>query len=1299
MKSSSRASQRDEESQKLVKQRNDSQSSPTKSKAAQPQFKKELGCFRKIAIVLGLLFLTYVFLFIKYAPQEIPEMYQEQMVKPITDRRDYSSYMLDNGIQVLAISDESATTSAIALSIGAGSFMEPESIPGLAHYLEHVMFLKSKKYQKLNSLHKFVENSGGWVNAFTAPEETNYHLQIPEREFDKALDMVVSMFSEPVFEKKLIESEVSAVDGEYNIVLHKDEWRFDFMTKVAANPKTVYSRFVVGNSDSLLEKPKKKSIVVSKSLESFYNAYYTPELMTLVVLHNEPLDQLAQKIETGFGRFKPKEGDRNQNYDFTKPYTGPYGNKLVQFLPIGQNTKLYLVFNVDTSINYPVINPLNYLYVLLQYEGPGSLSSFLKQKGLILDLEAKPHARNALFELPSIQMTLTEEGLENIPEIMEATFAYIDLIKKKGTSRELFDQFSQITRYIFNYTQYEEDGMTKDVIDEVMVLASDLHHFPSIHLLGGDQLLHDYDEDIMKEFLGFINVDNLMVFVSDPNFKVGKPAEKPPVTEAKPKEPEADKLSEKNVPPPVVPGTDSSGKSPSTDKENVTPTEPAKGSDEKKPSGADSSEKPSPADENVVPQTTPAQPDEKTSSADSLEKSSSTDKPAGNDNTGAPQPTPAQIDEKTNSADLPTTDLLGISSSLTDKSTANESVASQTTPAANPEPNNEKPSSSFSSSQSQSQNQDTSTSNSQEPPQTTTAPVSNENKQSKPESNPHAGNTSKIPEVNDQNKKGEPQASQARMLIDISVGFSEAFELKELDKYEPLYNLNYTINPLPDTLLEYLHKVKFEDYESDLHLPQKNRYIPQNFKFAGSHECHDSKCIRQFAEDRENTITEIGYNNRYAAYYLLERSFGAPMTTCHIRLTTSELDHDVEYVASSGILGELIKINIASDLYEIDYAGNSVVLEPRDIKIEAFSEVFPKVMNKVLAEYQVKTVEPSSFEEAKAKYLTSLEKKMMDKPHRAAVEVLNKILMQNRFTQEEQWQSASELTFDDFKKISKNLFTSYHVETFLYGNLLLDDAKAYASKVVDFFGYSPVESHLDIHKPSVLNLWGTNSVYRTITPIIKGSNVLVLNYYQAGNSNARDWALLQTLVKILDPEAFAYLRTEQELGYIVKMADDLIGNVMGVRVLVMSSSFNVNEVDLEIEKFWPKAEKILDNLNDEKLAKIVKSFGESLNYGNKAFRLKEKELYDHIANQNYWFSLREDVQKVLPEITKADLIEYFGHLFKQPNKLSVQLISEDLKNVPSDVVESSQQFSGAQPKLFTNQSDLFEALKSSKPHA
>lgn len=100
---------------------------------------------------------------------------------------------------------------------------DPREFPGLAHFLEHMLFLGTEKYPEENAYHKFIHEHGGSSNAFTSSEFTNFHFDVTPAYLAPALDRFAQFFIAPMFTESATEREVNAVHSEHqkNIqVLH-----------------------------------------------------------------------------------------------------------------------------------------------------------------------------------------------------------------------------------------------------------------------------------------------------------------------------------------------------------------------------------------------------------------------------------------------------------------------------------------------------------------------------------------------------------------------------------------------------------------------------------------------------------------------------------------------------------------------------------------------------------------------------------------------------------------------------------------------------------------------------------------------------------------------------------------------------------------------------------------------------------------------------------------------------------------------------------------------------------------------
>ena len=130
------------------------------------------------------------------------------VVKSPNDTREYRALALDNGMKVLLISDPTAEKAAAAVDINAGSNSDPQDFAGLAHFLEHMLFLGTALYPESGEYQEYISAHGGSHNAYTGYANTNYYFDIDKDYLDPALDRFSQFFIAPLFTPDYVDREL-----------------------------------------------------------------------------------------------------------------------------------------------------------------------------------------------------------------------------------------------------------------------------------------------------------------------------------------------------------------------------------------------------------------------------------------------------------------------------------------------------------------------------------------------------------------------------------------------------------------------------------------------------------------------------------------------------------------------------------------------------------------------------------------------------------------------------------------------------------------------------------------------------------------------------------------------------------------------------------------------------------------------------------------------------------------------------------------------------------------------------------
>lgn len=104
-------------------------------------------------------------------------------------------HVLPNGLRLGFIQLPAGSQAAALVRVNAGAHDAPGEYPGLAHFLEHLLFLGSQAYTPTQSLMPFVQGCAGQLNASTRERHTDFFFQVPAAAFGEALKRLLDMGS------------------------------------------------------------------------------------------------------------------------------------------------------------------------------------------------------------------------------------------------------------------------------------------------------------------------------------------------------------------------------------------------------------------------------------------------------------------------------------------------------------------------------------------------------------------------------------------------------------------------------------------------------------------------------------------------------------------------------------------------------------------------------------------------------------------------------------------------------------------------------------------------------------------------------------------------------------------------------------------------------------------------------------------------------------------------------------------------------------------------------------------------
>jgi len=458
-----------------------------------------------LAVCLGLTSLTACTGVLKQltspgaAAREVARADGAAVRKSPNDSRSYRYVELPNRMRVLLVSDPKTDKSAASLVVFRGSFQDPEGYQGLAHFLEHMLFIGTAKYPEVDAYQEFVSKHGGSSNAYTASNHTNFYFDIQPEQFRDAMDRFSQFFISPLFEAKYVDREKNAVDSEYKLGLENDGWRGAAVMSQIVNPAHPEAKFNVGNLETLGDG-------VRDALLEFFEQNYSSDQMALVALSNEPLDALESWVAPMFGEVKNRElGPAPVQVPLFRESDLP---AVVSYESVKEGYGVTYSFPVPAFRPYYRTQPATFLSNLLGHEGRGSLYQRLLREGWVESLAAGGQPIDDRTALLSVDIALTEAGYQHLDEITDALFDYIDLLRATPPERWRYDEQARIAELAF---QFQEPSAADRFVVSVAPRFMD---YPASEVLSGPYLMTEFDRALIESYVNLLTPENLLMEVT-----------------------------------------------------------------------------------------------------------------------------------------------------------------------------------------------------------------------------------------------------------------------------------------------------------------------------------------------------------------------------------------------------------------------------------------------------------------------------------------------------------------------------------------------------------------------------------------------------------------------------------------------------------------------------------------------------------------------------------------------------------------------------------------------------------------
>jgi predicted Zn-dependent peptidase len=202
--------------------------------------------------------------------------------------------ILDNGATVLIDRMQDVRSFSLGFFVGSGSGDEPPSRQGISHFLEHVLFKRTRRRSTVQ-IAREIDRLGGDVDAFTTKEYTGFYVHTLDSRFPEALDLLGDVVLSPAFESVDIEMERGVI--------------LDEIREANDNPDDVVHELFVRSfwrshplGAPILGTAETVGSITLGDLYRYYGERYRPENLILSVAGHVPVRETLSRIEALFSR-------------------------------------------------------------------------------------------------------------------------------------------------------------------------------------------------------------------------------------------------------------------------------------------------------------------------------------------------------------------------------------------------------------------------------------------------------------------------------------------------------------------------------------------------------------------------------------------------------------------------------------------------------------------------------------------------------------------------------------------------------------------------------------------------------------------------------------------------------------------------------------------------------------------------------------------------------------------------------------------------------------------------------------
>lgn len=419
---------------------------------------------------------------------------------PINETRIFLSGELGNGVKYVVVEDNKIDTSAVSVVVKVGSFNDPKEFQGLAHFLEHMLFMGSDKYPEENYFEQKIKSNGGISNAYTDKFETVYYFNVISN-LEEMVDIFSRFFIDPRFDIDSVNREINAVHSEHVKNMNNNIWRLRQVIYNISKKDSQINSFSTGNLETLNKKGVRDSMI------QFYYNYYCSNNISISIISPIKAKKLQEFVVKYFSLVPKKTCPK---LVLNKPF---YNNQKIAYhiIPSGIKDMLVYLWEIDPTIGaFLDTHTWSTISEIIASDEKGGLQSFLIDQGLIRSLSSSVFEEGMFILL----IQLINSDVNTKIKVNQYVKYFLKNIHKLNWKRIILG-YQTKRQIMFDY------GNRMDSSELVEMLSLNLHYYPLSKVYSGSLLINKVDPGELLKQLKYLDMNkSIQLHVNNNSFKL-----------------------------------------------------------------------------------------------------------------------------------------------------------------------------------------------------------------------------------------------------------------------------------------------------------------------------------------------------------------------------------------------------------------------------------------------------------------------------------------------------------------------------------------------------------------------------------------------------------------------------------------------------------------------------------------------------------------------------------------------------------------------------------------------------------